>query len=322
MSTRSTATPLDPDQQHARAADLGLIARTRRYGLSRTQLGWVFFLPAMVTVAGTLGYPAARVVWMSLHTIRLDQPWRGEPFIGLRNYDHLLHDSGFWNSLGIALYFTVGSVVLELLLGLVIALVVNESFPGRGLMRGAMLVPWAIPAIVSARMWGWMYSPSVGAFNALLNSLHIVNGPIDVLGTPGLAMPAMILADVWKNTPFAALLLLAGLQVIPGELYEAARVDGASPVGRFLHVTLPLLRGSIIITLLFRTLTAFQTFDLAKGLTDGGPGTQTELLSLYAYRVMFSYVNFGKGATLAVVIAAICIIITAFYARQLRLEDS
>jgi multiple sugar transport system permease protein len=307
---------------HAGSVRLSGLERLRRYGLSRQQLAWLFFSPAVVMLAAVLGYPAVRTVWMSLHTLRLDEPWVGEPFVGLNNYGHVLQDQNFWGSLGVSLYFTVASVVAELLLGFCVALVVNESFRGRGLMRAAMLVPWAIPAIVSARMWGWMYSPGVGAFNALLNALHITNGSIDMLGSPTWAMPAVIIADVWKNTPFVALLLLAGLQVIPAEMYEAARVDGANVVQRFLNVTLPLVRGSIVVALLFRTITAFQTFDLVIGLTSGGPGTRTELLSLHAYRVFFSYVNFGQGATLAVIIAAICFVIAAIYARQLSIEEA
>src|SRR5918911_1497131 len=264
-------------REQAVAVRMGRVERLRRYGLSRRQLAWLFFLPAVLVLLGTDGYPAARTVWMSLHTIRLDEPWLGEPFVGLHNYGRVLQDANFWGSFGVSIYFTVGAVVLELLLGLCVALVVNESFRGRGLMRAAMLVPWAIPAIVSARMWGWMFSPGLGAFNGLLNALHIVRGPIDMLGSPAWAMPALIIADTWKNTPFVALLL--------------------------------------------RTLTAFQTFDLAIGLTQGGPGTRTELLSLHAYRVFFSYVNFGQGATLAVIIALICFVIAALYARQLNIEE-
>lgn len=305
-----------------RTARLGRLERMRRYGLSRHQLAWLLFLPAVIVLAAVLGYPAGRTIWISLHTVRLDEPWLGEPFVGLNNYVRVFQDATFWGAFGVSVYFTVGAVALELVLGLCIALVVNESFRGRGLMRAAMLVPWAIPAIVSARMWGWMYSPAVGAFNALLNGLHIVNGPIDMLGNPTWAMPAVIVADVWKNTPFVALLLLAGLQVISADLYEAARVDGANVWQRFLHITLPLLRGSMVVALLFRTITAFQTFDLAIGLTNGGPGTSTELLSLHAYRVFFSYVNFGQGATLAVIIAGICFVIAALYARQLQLEET
>lgn len=322
MATKG-APPLVVEAGHAQALTARLSAweRLRRYGLSRHQLAWLLFLPSVLVMIGVLGYPAARTVWISLHTDRLDMPWLGQPWIGLRNYTFELQNQDFWNSLGVSLYFTAGSVVTELLLGLAVALVINESFRGRGLMRAAMLVPWAIPVVVSARLWGWMYSPGVGAFNALLNGLHIVNGSLDVLSSATWAMPAVILADIWKNAPFIALLLLAGLQMIPSELYEAARVDGASVLQRFTRLTLPLLRGSIVIALLFRTITAFQTFDLAYTLTSGGPGTQTELLSLLSYRTLFSYVNFGRGSALAVMLALICFVMAGLYARQLTIEE-
>jgi ABC-type sugar transport system permease subunit len=285
------------------AIRLGRLARMRRYGLSRRQLGWLLFLPSVLVMAAVLGYPAGRTVYISLHTDRLDMPWLGTPWIGLKNFSFILQSQDFWGSMSVSAYFTAGSVISELLLGLIVALVVNESFRGRGLMRAAMLVPWAIPAVVSARMFGWMYSPTYGAFNALLNDLHIVKGPIDMLSSDTWAMPAVILADVWKNTPFVALLLLAGLQTIPSELYESARVDGAGTAQRFFHITLPLLRGSIVIALLFRTITAFQTFDLPYTLTSGGP------------------VNFGRGSAMAVILALICFFMAAVYARQLRIED-
>lgn len=299
---------------------LSALTRVRLYGLSRRQLGWLFFLPALVVLAAVLGYPAGRTIWMSLHVIHLDEPFLGEPFIGLRNYVRVIQDTDFQSSLFASIYFTAGAVISELLLGLTVALVLNESFPGRGLMRAAILVPWAIPTIVSARMWNWLYSPGVGAFNGLLILLHIAKGPVDMLGSATWAMPAMIVADVWKNTPFVALLLLAGLQIIPGELYEASRVDGASTWQRFQNITLPLLRGSIILALLFRTVTAFQTFDLAIALTNGGPGNVTEVLSLHSYRVLFEDSNFGQGSTLAAVVAIICFAIAAVYARQLTVE--
>lgn len=299
---------------------LSALARVRRYGLSRRQLGWLFFLPALVILLAVLAYPAGRTIWMSLHVIHLDEPFLGEPFIGLRNYGRVIQDTDFQSSLFVSAYFTVGAVVVELLLGLTVALVLNETFPGRGLMRAAILVPWAIPTIVSARMWNWLYSPGVGAFNGLLNLLHITNGPVDMLGSATWAMPAMIVADVWKNTPFVALLLLAGLQIIPGELYEAARVDGAGAWQRFRSLTLPLLRGSVVLALLFRTVTAFQTFDLAIALTNGGPGNITEVLSLHSYRVLFEDSNFGQGSALAAIVAVICFAIAAVYARQLTIE--
>lgn len=309
------------DRAQVGSVRMGWLERLRRHGLSRHQLAWVLFLPSVFMMAAVLAYPAGRTVWISLHTVKLDEPWLGQPFVGLKNYDYELHNPDFWNSLSVSAYFTAGSVIAELLLGLVVALVVNESFRGRGLMRAAMLVPWAIPAVVSARMFGWMYSPSVGAFNALLNDWHIASGPVDPLSSDTWVMPAVIFADVWKNTPFIALLLLAGLQMIPSELYESARVDGAGTLQRFIHITLPMLRGSLVIALLFRTITAFQTFDLPFTLTNGGPGTDTELLSLASYRELFSNVNFGRGSALSVLLAAICFIMAALYARQLPVED-
>ncbi len=318
---RAPRIAVDVVPAQSRAVRLGAWTRLRRYGLSRAQLGWVLFLPSVIVLFAVLAYPAGRTIWISLHTLRLDEPWLGEPYVGLKNYTFALESQDFWNSMGVSAYFTAGSVISELLLGLVVALVVNESFRGRGLMRASMLVPWAIPAVISARLFGWMYSPGTGAFNSLLNSLHIVSGTIDPLSSDTLSMPAVILADVWKNTPFIALLLLAGLQVIPAELYEAARVDGAGPLQRFGQITLPLLRGSIVIALLFRTITAFQTFDLPFTLTAGGPGTDTELLSLYSYRTLFSYVNFGRGSALAVILALICFVMAAVYARQLTVEE-
>ncbi len=316
------STPVSATTERPYAPRPGWLARIRLYGLSPTQLAWTFFLPTVIVICAVLGYPAVRVIWMSLHLIRLDEPWLGQPWVGLKNYDWALHNGTFWSSLATSLYFTVGSVLAETVLGLVIALVVNESFPGRGVMRAAMLVPWAIPAIVSARIWQWMYTPVVGPFNGLLSGLHITNAVFDPLSSPTQVMPAMILADTWKNAPFTALLLLAGLQLIPAELYEAAHMDGASAIARFRVITIPLLKGSLVVALLFRTLTAFQTFDLAKGLTDGGPGIATELLALHAYRVMFSFVNFGRGAALAVLMTLVCAVITIVYASQLKLEEA
>lgn len=308
-------------QGSARVRRPGALTRLRRYGLSRRQLAWAFFLPAVLMLVAVLGFPAVRLIWLSMHTIRLDQPWLGEPYVGLKNYDFVLHNSSFWSTIELSAYFTVGAVAAELVLGLCIALVVNEQFRGRGLMRAAMLVPWAIPAILSAKLWNWLYSPQVGAFNGLLNILHITSGTVDPLGNPIWAMPAVILADVWKNTPFVGLILLAGLQVVPDELYEAARVDGAGVLQRFAYITLPLIKGSIIVALLFRTLTAFQTYDLVVGLTDGGPGNDTEILSLHAYRVLFSFLNFGQGSTIAAILALICIVVAAIYASQLNMEE-
>jgi ABC-type sugar transport system permease subunit len=319
------APPVSVKDVQARASNTRRLAwwqRTRLYGLSRRQLAWLLFLPSVIVLIGVLGYPAGRTVYISLTTDRLDMPFLGQPYVGLKNYSFLLQQQDFWSSLGVSAYFTAGSVITELILGMIVALVVNESFRGRGLMRAAMLVPWAIPVVITARLFQFMYDVQYGPISALLRDLHLVGPTFDILGSDTWAMPALIITDVWKNTPFIALLLLAGLQSIPSDLYEAARVDGASALQRYVHVTLPLLRGSLVIALLFRTITAFQTFDLPYVLTKGGPGTDTELLSLHAYRTLFSYVNFGRGSAMSVILAVICFVMAAVYARQLTTEQS
>lgn len=295
--------------------------RMRTYGLNRGQLAWLLFLPSVIVLVAVLGYPAVRTIYFGLTTDRLDEPWLGQPFTGLRNYHLLSLQPDFWNSLEMTAYFTVGCVVVELLLGMIVALVVNESFRGRGLVRAAMLVPWAIPVVLTARLFQFMYDVEYGPITALLRDLHLIGPTFDILASDQWAMPALILADVWKNTPFVALLLLAGLQSIPGDLYESARVDGANAMQRFTRITLPLLRGSIVIAVLFRAIAAFQTFDLPYVLTQGGPGTDTEVLSLHAYRTLFSYVNFGLGSAMSTVLALICIIVAALLASQMNLEQ-
>ena len=304
----------------ARSARLGWWKRTRTYGLSRLQLGWLLFLPSVAALLFVVAYPAGRTIYTSITTDKLDMPWLGQPFTGLRNYHLLAQEQDFWNSLEMSAYFTVGAVVSELVLGMIVALVVNRQFRGRGLMRAAMLVPWAIPVVLTARLFQFMYNSDYGPIAAVLRGLHLVGPGFDILSSDTWAMPAVIFADVWKNTPFVALLLLAGLQSIPSELYESARVDGANAGQRFAHITLPLLRGSIVIAVLFRTVGAFQTFDLPYVLTSGGPGTDTEVLSLHAYRTLFSYINFGLGSAMSVVLAVICIVLAAVMARQMTLE--
>ncbi len=296
--------------------------RIRTYGLNRHQLAWALFLPSVIVLVAVLAYPAGRTIYMGMTTDRLDEPWLGQPFTWFRNYHLLQQQPDFWNSLEMSAYFTVGCVVAEFLLGMIVALVVNESFRGRGLMRAAMLVPWAIPVVLSARLFQFMYDVEYGPITSILRDLHLIGPTFDILASDTWAMPALIFADVWKNTPFVALLLLAGLQSIPSDLYESARVDGANALGRFTNITLPLLRGSIAIALLFRTIGAFQTFDLPYVLTQGGPGTDTEVLSLHAYRTLFSYVNFGLGSAMSTVLALICIIVAAVLSRQLTLEQA
>lgn len=271
----------------------------------------IFLAPAAIVLLAVTGYPIVYVLWLSLEDFSLLQ--ETSRFVGLDNYSRLFQDRRFWNSLFNTVYFTVISVFIELVLGLGIAMLVRHSFRGKGLMRAIILIPWAIPIVVSARMWEWMYNVDFGILNYLLGMR------INWLGSPAWAIHAAIITDVWKMTPFVALLLLAGLQNIPQDLYRAARVDGASGWTIFWRITLPLLTPLILIVLIFRTIDAFRVFDAIYVLTGGGPGNSTETLSVYAYKVLFQTLQFGYGSTLAVVMFVCVGMITIVYARLLRM---
>lgn len=223
-------------------------------------------------------------------------------FIGFTNYAKSLKDTRMWKSLGNTTLFTVVSVALELVLGLFIALLINKTFKGRGITRASVLIPWAVPTAVAAMMWGFLYDGQSGIVAHYLESLNIIPSASWLLSTSSGGMVSIILADVWKTTPYMALLLLAGLQTIPQSLYEASDVDGANKWRQFWTITLPLLKSSILVALLFRTLDAFRVFDLIYVLTGGGPANSTESISVYAYKTLFSQQNFGEGSVLSVIV--------------------
>ncbi|GAC1593829.1 MAG: sugar ABC transporter permease [Myxococcales bacterium] len=248
----------------------------------------LFVAPAVAILAAVAVAPVLAAVWLSLH--RSIVIFHEQRFIGLGNYRFLLQDARFWSALRTTAYFTAVAVGIELVLGLAVALLLER---GSGLLRAAVLIPWAIPTAVSARLWAWLFNADYGALHRLLPG-------IDWLGSPAAALHAAILVDVWKTTPFVALLLLAGLQSIPRELLKAARVDGASPSRTFFSITLPLLRPSILLALLFRSLDAFRVFDAIYVLTEGGPGNTTETLSIYAFKTLMRSGDFGYGSALAV----------------------
>jgi multiple sugar transport system permease protein len=255
-------------------------------------------------------------VWLSL---RDELPiFAISRFVGLSHYAGLWYDHRFWHSLSNTLYFTLVSVSLEVVLGLGVALLLQQVFPARGLVRALVLVPWLIPTVVAARMWEWIYNPQFGVLNFLLVQSGLSATGINWLGHPAIALHAAILADVWKTTPFAALLLLAGLQTIPPDLYRAARVDGAGPVQTFWHLTLPSLAPALGITVLFRTLDALRVFDVVYVLTGGGPANTTETLSIYAYRLSFQTLQFGYGAAAAVTIFALVLGVSLLSLAALR----
>jgi multiple sugar transport system permease protein len=257
-----------------------------------------FLLPLVFFLAVLVLLPVLGTLWDSLER---DVPYLPVLFVGLANYGAMFRDSGFWESVRFTVLFVAVSVPLELLLGLMIALVLNESFPGRALLRAAVLLPWAVPAAVSGRIFELIYNYSFGLANYLIQVTHLSAGPINWLGTKIGAFAAIVVADAWKTTPFVALLLLAGLAGISQDLYAQARVDRAGILQRFFYITLPILKPVLVVALLFRTIDALRIFDVIFVLTGGGPGGGTRALSMFAY-TYFSSGDFGYGATASVLL--------------------
>lgn len=238
-------------------------------------------------------------------------------FIGLKAYGNLIKDTRFWKALGHTLIFTVISVGIELVLGMLLALIMNKAMKGIGLVRTVALIPWAIPTAVSAMIWSYLYDGSYGIVSFLFNKLGIINSQSAMLLTSHGAMSAAIIADVWKTTPYMALLLLAGLQVIDRGLYESSAIDGAGPVVTFFKITLPLVKPSLLVALLFRTLDAFRVYDLIAILTGGGPGNGTESLSIYAYKLIFDQSNYGYSSVVVMGMFVVVAIIAFLYVKVL-----
>lgn len=275
---------------------------------------WV--IPAAVGLAGLAVGPVLSTLWLSLHhrvpVFRIDE------WVGLSNYAHLASNPRFLRSLGLTAYFTAVSVALELALGLGLALALWREFRGRSAAMAVALVPWIVPNAVSAKMWEWIFNAKFGVLNHLLAAAGLVERPVVWLGTPGLALHAAIVADAWKTAPFMALLLLAGLRSIPADLFRAAQIDGAGIVQTFLRVTLPGLRPMMLVAVLFRSLDAFRCFDVVWVLTGGGPANTTELLSIYAYKTMFTTLDFGLGSAISFVIFLGAAAISAVFLALLR----
>jgi len=267
-------------------------------------------LPAALLMGVAVVIPIARLVVLSFERTELDSGLRSH-FAGLEMHARLWQDGRWWSSLGNTLMFTTWSVGIEMVLGVTFALLLDQRIPGRRWVRAIVLVPWALPTAVMALAWGWIFNDSFGVLNDLLAKAGLVHGPVAWLGRPGTAMAAMVVADVWKTTPFAALVVLAGLQGIPRSTLDAARVDGASPAQILWRVVLPLLRPACLVALAFRVAQGFGAFDLPYVMTGGGPGGSTETVSLYAYRSFYRYLDFGFGAATAVEGAGMALLLFA-----------
>ena len=265
--------------------------------------------PALGILALFAFYPIVGSFWLSLHRIVLSLPGVGEPFVGLANYAELAQGSVFWRSVGVTLLFVGVSTALEVALGLGLALCLHASFRGRGLARAIALVPWAIPTVVASQMWRFLLNDRFGPV-----AYYLFGGGAP-LAEAGSALASIIAADVWKTTSFVALIVLAGLQAIPDDLYEAAAVDGAGPFRRFRSVTLPLVLPALLAAVLFRTIDAFRVFDLVFVMTQGGPADATNVLQYMGYKRMFGEGMLGSGAAISTVVFGMTLVASIAYVR-------
>lgn len=290
------------------------VARPRRRGsgLSERRLAAAMVSPSLIVIALVAAYPIGYAIWLSLHEYSVRVPGLSR-WSGLKNYDTALSSSEFWGALRNTFLFTGISVTIELVLGIAFALAMHQAFKGRAVLRATVLVPWAVLTFGSGLLWRSIFEPDLGFANSMLSTLGLPGGDTVWLGQAGYAMAVMIFADVWKTAPFMALLLLAGLQVISDDVYDAAKADGASTWQRFRWITLPLLKPAILVALLFRTLDALRVFDLPFALTQGANGTNT--LSLYAYQELTANRLVGLGSALSVLTFLIVMVVSFMYIR-------
>ncbi len=285
-------------------------ARASQLSRQRVRAAWLFLLPTLLVLAMVAGWPLLRTFWFAFTNANLSNP---EPpqYVGLENFASIWDDPDWWQSVRNTFFFTGISVTLETVLGMMIALTLNTRFRGRGVLRAAVLVPWAIPTVVSAKMWGWMFHDVYGVINEMLQYVGWLDAPVAWTADPELAMVAVIAVDVWKTTPFMTLLLLAALQMLPEELYEAARLDGAGPLRVFFQVTLPLIRGPMLVAIIFRVLDAMRVFDLFYVLTTNS--SESMSMAVYARQQMFEFQELGLGAAAASMLFAVIAMFTVVY---------
>ena len=296
---------------------------TDRLTRSRTRAAWLFLAPMLIVLALIAAWPLLRTIWLGFTDTSLDNLDKAK-WVGFENYTSqygLLKDKIWWVAVKNTLWFTALSVSFEIVLGMIVALVLNRNFPGRGLVRAAVLIPWAIPTIVSAKMWSWMLNDQFGMVNDLLLKTGIIDAPKAWTADPDLLMTSLVMVDVWKTTPFMALLILAALQMLPKECYEAAQIDGVHPVKVFFRVTLPLIRPALMVAIIFRALDAVRCFDLIYVLTPGSRETMT--MSIYARQQLIDFQQIGYGSAASTLLFFIVALLTVVYvlAGRVKLGD-
>lgn len=333
MSQQVVGAPLAPAARgRGRVSD----APQSGWAKARERLAWLLVAPSVLVVAGVALYPLAQSFRLSFTNARLASA-RETRYINFTNYEYLFNSNEFVQAFWNTVQFTISSVAIETVLGMAFALIINSNFRGRGVLRTAILVPWAIPTVVSSRLWGYMFQP-YGVFNDLLQyrlpqlvdwipgigddlaGLFPAPGDsVNFLTNPSLDMPSIVAVDVWKTTPFMALLLLAGLQVIPDDIYEASRVDGASKWQQFWQMTLPMLRPALLVALIFRTLDAFRIFDAVYVLK--GPARETQTLAIFAQNTLVNGDRLGRTSAAATLIFLCIAVLVFIYTRLVKVEE-
>jgi multiple sugar transport system permease protein len=287
--------------------------------LRRHLLPFAFLAPALLIELGIIVYPVLQTFWMSLHDFVLFRP-NNAPFIGLGNFTRAFGDPVFWTSAWNSVLWIVLVVGFQFLLGLATALLLNQSFWWRGLARALVVIPWALPSVITALMWTWMYDYDLGVINDVLLRLRLVDAPIAWLARADTTLGAVILALVWQGFPFFAVMILAGLQTVPGELIEAAEIDGANAFQRLTKVILPSIAEVIATALLLRTIWVANSLDVILVMTGGGPGYTTYTVPLYAFLKAYTSMEFGYAAALALIMTALLLLVIYAYVRRAARE--
>jgi multiple sugar transport system permease protein len=291
-------------------------ALSKQKDMSEPMLGTLLLLPAVLLLLLVVVYPIGTLFWTSLHSVDNANPQAGEQWVGIANYLRAFDDNRFWNAALQTVIYIVVTVPGALVVGLGLALLANQPFKIQWPVRLSLLLPWALPLVFAGLIFRWFFEYQTGIVNDLLVRVGIE--PLSWLSDPTLATIAICIAIIWKASSFMALMLLAGLQTIPKSLYEAAEVDGASKWQQFVEITLPMLRPSIFVALIFRTITAIQTFDIPYAMTGGGPGDATETLAMYIHKTTLDFLDFGYGSALAALMFVFSMAATSGYLRYTR----
>jgi multiple sugar transport system permease protein len=279
--------------------------------------GWAYFLliPSILMVGAVVVYPVASGILLSFRQMQINRPRLGEPWVGLDQYRRLWEDDVFRTAAGNTVYWVVGGAASQFLLGLIAALALNRSLPGFRVARVLILLPWLLPSVVAGHMWALLLHFHLGVVNDLLLKANILDTPVAWFAEPNTAFPAVLVAELWRWFPFFTLFLLAGLSSIPDELYDAASMDGAGMVRQFLDITIPLLQPVIVASVILRVIGLVNSPDLLVVLTNGGPGQNTQILSLYAFQTAYNSFNFGYAAAISVVLLLVLVVFTVVYVR-------